>query len=82
MVRFYCELGVIYRLNCNFIYNAVRGTIGLWQLINCSWYDKVAKEPTMQTFFFIVQVGVLAFFLDKYIDWKIALSEWQKELGD
>jgi hypothetical protein len=32
----------------------------------------------MKVLFFIITV---AFFLDKYIDWKIALREWEKNIG-
>ncbi len=31
----------------------------------------------MQVIFFIINVATLAFFLDKYIDWKITLREWE-----
>jgi len=34
----------------------------------------------METLFFIINIITMAFFLDKYIDWKIALRDWQNDL--
>jgi hypothetical protein len=36
----------------------------------------------MQVLFFIVNVITLMFLLSKFVDWKIAMHEWEKDLGD
>lgn len=36
----------------------------------------------MEILFFILNVATLVFLLSKFVDWKIAMHEWQNDLGD